>query len=285
MNALYADKKGNIFDPVGGLKDLQNHHVKFIGDASQRIKEDYLRILRFFRFSARFGKEPYDQEGLEACKAYASHIPHLARERVTDEFLKLLELPSPLYVLDSMKDTEVLPYILHPGRWDELKALVALEKETNIPISPLLRLTAFHPILEEVKTHLRLSNKQLSYLNFFRKDHRPVSLASFKLHAYHWGKEKTFDLALLQMSKKIASQEISLEEASSFINALHRQFKSWTVPPFPLSGDDLLSLGVKEGQRVGLLLKQAEEWWISENFEPDHKACMAFVSTRLSSKS
>ena len=101
MNAIYADKDGNLYDPVKGVDDLVNHNVRFIGEASLRIKEDYLRILRFFRFSARFGHEPYNQEGLAACAKYASHLPHLARERITEEFLKLMELPSPLYAMGS----------------------------------------------------------------------------------------------------------------------------------------------------------------------------------------
>ena len=117
MNAIYADKMGFLFDPVDGLEDLKEHRVQFIGKASLRIKEDYLRILRFFRFSARFGQEPYDGEGLQACRLYATHLPQLARERVTEEFLKILDLPSPLYALDMMKETDVLTYILHPKTW------------------------------------------------------------------------------------------------------------------------------------------------------------------------
>jgi poly(A) polymerase len=281
MNAIYADKHGHLFDPVEGLEDLKAHRVRFIGEASQRIKEDYLRILRFFRFSARFGHEPYDAEGLEACGLYASHLPHLARERVTEEFLKLLELPSPLYALDAMKETSVLTYIIHPGTWESLKALVALEKETNIDPFALRRLAAFHPNLPEIKAHLRLSKKQESTLSFFMRKHPPVTETSFKHQAYLWGKERTFDLVLLQTAHRLADSETSLEESTHFLQDIHWLFESWTVPSFPLTGKDLLSHGVKEGQDVGTLLKAVERWWISEDLKPDRKACLSYLSTLL----
>ena len=281
MNAIYADKKGDLFDPVGGLEDLEAHRVRFIGKASLRIKEDYLRILRFFRFSARFGHEPYDAEGLEACGLYASHLPHLARERVTEEFLKLLELPSPLYALDAMKETGVLAYITHPETWENLKALVALEKAANIDPSPLLRLATFHPAMADIKTHLRLSKKQESTLSFFMEKHTSITVTSFKQQAYLWGKDRTFDLILLQTAQRLADSEISLEEGVSFLKDMHRLFDPWTIPPFPVTGKDLLALGVKEGQEIGTLLKAVETWWTSQDLEPDRKACLAYLSTLL----
>ncbi len=278
MNAIYADKDGTLFDPVNGVEDLKHHRVRFIGDASLRIKEDYLRILRFFRFSARFGHEPYDAEGLKAAQTYASHLPHLARERVTDEFLKLMELPSPLYTLEAMSETGVLSYILHPGTWEDLKSLVIFEKETKVSPSAMLRLAAFHPLLDEVKKHLRLSRRQESELNFYSKAHPMITLDTFKQQAYRWGKESVFNLALLQTAR---SSEISPEEGVTFLNALHQQYDNWHVPPFPISGDDLLDRGVKEGHDVGRLLKAVEKWWLSKDLEPDRDACLAHLSTLL----
>lgn len=281
INAIYADKTGHLFDPMGGLEDLKTHQLRFIGKAAQRIKEDYLRILRFFRFSARFGHEPYDPEGLEACAHYASHLPHLARERVTEEFLKLLELPSPLYTLDAMKETGVLTYILHPGTWGNLKALVALEQATKSVPSALLRLAAFHPVLTEIKTHLRLSKKQESTLAFLVKDHQLEGNEFFKRQSYLWGKGRTFDLILLQTARRLAASEISFEEGSHFLKDIHQHFDTWSVPLFPLSGEDILSRGIKEGQEVGALLKAVETWWISEDLKPDRKACLAYLLTLL----
>lgn len=279
INAIYADKNGQLFDPVGGLEDLKAHRVRFIGDASLRIQEDYLRILRFFRFSARFGHEPYDSEGLQACKLYAPHLPHLARERVTEEFLKIMELGSPLYALDAMHETGVLAYILHPGTWEDLKALVPLEHAIPLPPSALLRMAAFHPTLGEIKAHLRLSKNQESALAFFLKKHPLLTKESFKSQAYHWGKERAFDLALLQAARRLGVAETSLEEASHFIQTLHHLFDAWPLPSFPLTGEDLLANGIKEGVEVGRLLKAVETWWIAQDFQPDHQTCVEYLLT------
>jgi poly(A) polymerase len=281
VNALYADRMGQLFDPVGGLDDLKAHCVRFIGKAELRIQEDYLRILRFFRFSARFGYEPYNAEGLEACKTFASHLPHLARERVTEEFLKILELPSPLYTLEAMNETNVLTYILHPGTWEVLKAFVLLEKGRGLIPSALLRLAAFHPVLSEVKSHLRLSRSQEATLSFLTRNHPHVTEASFKKDAYHWGKERVFDLSLLQTAKQIAKGELTLEKGVMFLQNLHDHFEDWSVPLFPLTGNDLLAQGVKKGERVGALLKAVETWWLSNDLKPDRDSCLAYLLTLL----
>ncbi len=285
MNAIYADKQGLLFDPVGGLEDLEAHRVRFIGKASLRIQEDFLRILRFFRFSARFGHEPYDEEGLDACRHYASHLPRLARERVTEEFLKILELPSPLYALEGMNKTGVLAYILHPGAWDDLKVLISLEKELGLLPTALFRLTAFHPALPEIKAHLRLSKKQESILSFLAKKHVLLTEDSFKHQAYLWGKERIFDLALFQTTHRIACAEISFEEGILFLKNLSSLFESWSIPLFPLTGEDLLTRGVPTGKKVGLLLKSVESWWIARDLTPDRKACLSYLAALLKTSS
>lgn len=281
INAIYADKNGQLFDPVNGLEDLKNHTVHFIGDAPQRIQEDYLRILRFFRFSARFGHEPYNEEGLKACAQYASHLPHLARERVTEEFLKILELPSPLYTLQAMQETGVLSYILQPHSEKEIEALIALEKEVSRSPNPLLRLATFHPDMKEIKAHLRLSNAQQTNLAFLLKPHKAVTPASFKEYAYFEGKENTFTLAYLQTTRDVASSRLSLKEGTEALKTLHHLFDPWDPPSFPLTGHDILKQGVQEGQAVGVLLKTVEDWWIAKDLEPDKVACLQHLLTLL----
>ncbi|MBX9621690.1 MAG: CCA tRNA nucleotidyltransferase [Alphaproteobacteria bacterium] len=281
INALYADKEGHLFDPVGGIKDLEEHRVRFIGDASQRIKEDYLRILRFFRFSARFGREPYSPEGLEACREFASHLPHLARERVTDEFLQILELPAPLYALEAMKETGVLPYIFHPKVWEDFKTLLLLEEAMGMAPNPILRLASFHPLLSELKSHLRLSKVQTTKLSFLLKEHDPITIDSYKHFAYLWGKECTFDAATLQTGYRLVFEEISLKDGTVFLNHLQTLLSDFSIPVFPLKGRDLLALHIKPGESVGELLKTIENWWISENFAPDKKACIEYLKSLL----
>ncbi|MDZ4322886.1 MAG: CCA tRNA nucleotidyltransferase [Alphaproteobacteria bacterium] len=281
INALYADKEGNLFDPVGGIEDLEEHRVRFIGKASQRIKEDYLRILRFFRFSARFGREPYSPEGLEACREFASHLPHLARERITNEFLQILELPAPLYALEAMKETGVLPYIFHPKVWEDFKTLLSLEKTMGMAPDPILRLASFHPLLSELKSHLRLSKVQTIKLSFLLKEHDPITIDSYKHFAYLWGKECTLDAAILQTGYHIVSEEISLKDGTAFLNHLQTLLNDFAIPVFPLKGRDLLALHIKPGEGLGGLLKAVENWWISEDFTPDKKACVEYLKSLL----
>lgn len=281
VNALYADRTGKIYDPVGGLEDLRQHRVRFIGDAELRIKEDYLRILRFFRFSARFGHEPYDQEGLDACRLYASHLPHLAKERVTEEFLKILDLSSLVYTLESLQDTGVLLYILHPGTWSVLKALVSLENERKIQAPAMVRLAALQPSVSEIKAHLRLSRAQESTLNFLTQEHETVTLDSFKSQAFRWGKQSVFDLALLQVAMQISEKKISQSEGNEFLRNIHANFEKWVVPTFPLSGKDVLAQGIKKGEEVGDLLRAVEKWWLSMDLEPNHNKCLAYLKILL----
>lgn len=281
INAIYADREGHLFDPVAGLEDLKNHRVRFIGKPAERIQEDYLRILRFFRFSARFGHEPYDKGGLEACTQYAPSLPHLARERITEEFLKILALPSPLYALEAMEKTKVLSSILHSFHLKPLKCLIDLEEKTNFPTCILLRLAALDPNLKETTTCLRLSNKQLKTLRFLLEDHASITAASFKSEAYRFTKDTVFQLAFLQTTRAISQNTLSFEEGGLFLNNLLHTFINWEVPPFPLTGADVLSHGVPEGEALGKVLQDVEEWWLSQDLEPNREACLQHLSTLL----
>ena len=281
INAIYANRTGELFDPVNGLEDLKNRKIRFIGDPNQRIQEDYLRILRFFRFSARFGDKPYNEEGLKACALYASHLPYLARERVTEEFLKILALSNPLYTLEEMEATGVLLYILHPHSQKTFKALIELEQLTNWAPSPLVRLAALRPASEEIKEHLRLSLNQQKTLSSLIKTHPLVTETSFKQQAYLLQKELAFQLAFLQTAKRIASSEISLTEASAFFCNLYKSFSSQNIPKFPLTGQDILKRNIPEGEQVGALLRQIEAWWLSQDLEPDKTACLKHLSSLL----
>ncbi|HUX80657.1 MAG TPA: hypothetical protein VMW10_13070, partial [Alphaproteobacteria bacterium] len=142
-------------------------------------------------------------------------------------------------------------------------------------------LAAFHPALLEVKVNLRLSKKQESALAFFVRSHAIVTESSFKHQAYLWGKEKTFELILLQTARRLADSEITLKDGVRFLKDIHRHFDRWVALPFPLTGQDLLSQGVKEGEKIGILLKAVEMWWISQDLNPDRRACLEYLSTLL----
>lgn len=274
INAIYANQEGILFDPVGGIEDLAQQRVRFIGNAETRIQEDFLRILRFFRFSARFGKEPYEETGLAACSHLAPHLPTLARERITEEFLKILQVPFPLSIMRQMETTGILDLMIPNPSWQILPNLLKLERQ----IDPLIRIAALDPDLRALKTRLRFSKKQERTLDYLAASHPLLTLSSLKKYAYLFGKQPTLDLALLQTARQMATTDLSEEQGRAFLKGAHAP---WTVPVFPLRGADILHQGIKEGHQVGAALKQVEAWWLEQDLIPDHSACMAYLETLL----
>ncbi|MGN6277199.1 MAG: CCA tRNA nucleotidyltransferase [Sphingomonas sp.] len=256
MNALYADpESGEIFDYFDGLTDLEAGRVRFIGDPLQRIAEDHLRILRFFRFHARFGDAP-DAAGLDACTARANDLMALSRERIAAELLKLLvakgavETAALMYARGIFKP--VLPEI--DGRGVErLARVAATEAAAGLAPHPIRRLAALLPddpaIGETVGARLKLSNadrrRLISALDGDLTAPHPL--------AYRLGTEQALDRWLLQTADP-------LEGA--------RQIIAWTPPTFPLSGGSIVARGVAKGPDVARLRREAEDQWIAEGF-PD----------------
>lgn len=256
INALYADPtSGEIFDYFGGRADLAARRVRFIGDPLQRIAEDHLRILRFFRFHARFGDAP-DAAALEACTARANDLMALSRERISAEMLKLLVAPRAVATLTLMVEhgilLPVLPEIAAVGV-STLARVASAELAAGLGPDPIRRLAAILPrepaIGEDVAARLKLSTLQ-------RK--RIVSALSAEVPApqelaYRLGRERALDRWL------IAHPDDS--DGARFIG-------EWTAPPFPLTGGGLVARGVDKGPEVARLLRQVEDRWIAEGF-PD----------------
>lgn len=256
INALYASPEtGQIFDWFGGLDDLAARHVRFIGDPFQRIAEDHLRILRFFRFLARFGDTP-DPAGLDACTARANDLMALSRERIRDELLKLLVARDAVRVLRLMIDRGVLkpvvPEIQLAGV-DRLAALADAEAQASIPPDPVRRLAAVLPrdpvVNDAVGARLKLSNAERAALASAIEDNlaeRPLALA------YRIGPARAADRLLLAGDAAAASQ------AASF-----------TPPRLPLSGGALIARGLSKGPDVARALRMVEDRWIAEGFPDD----------------
>lgn len=256
MNALYADpQSGKIFDYFDGLTDLEAGRVRFIGDPLQRIAEDHLRILRFFRFHARFGDAP-DAAGLDACTARANDLMALSRERIAAELLKLLvakgavETTALMHARGIFKP--VLPEIDDRGL-ERLARVAEAEAAAGLAPYPIRRLAALLPddpaIGETVGARLKLSNadrrRLISALD--------GDLAAPHPLAYRLGTEQALDRWLLQTADP-------LEGA--------RQIIAWTPPNFPLSGGSIVARGVAKGPDVARLRREAEDQWIAEGF-PD----------------
>jgi poly(A) polymerase len=252
INAIYSDPySGELFDYFGGLDDLKSRTVRFIGEPLQRIAEDHLRILRYFRFHARYGHGDPDPQSLEACTERANDLMALSRERIADELLKLLALEDPTPTVRLMLDrglfAPVVPEIEDAAR---LEALVEAEVSAGEPPDPLRRLSSLLPTEPEVASRvagrLKLSNKAKKRL---------VSAAEASLGsnpealAYRVGTEGAVDRLLLAGRPAEA-----------------RAIAGWTLPRLPIGGGQLIARGVPEGPEVARTLHRIEETWIAGGF-------------------
>lgn len=251
MNALYADARGRVFDPLGGLNDLRARRVRFIEQAQTRIQEDYLRILRFFRFYAWFGDPDggLDAEGLAACAELAEGIARLSKERIGGEVLKLLSAPDPAPSVAAMHTAGVLAWVL-PGANDRLLApLVHLEGK--VPPLALRRLAALGG--EDAPAHLRLSKSQARQLDLLRSEMGQMTPPEEL--GYRHGLETGTDVLLLRGSLS------NTAPSDNDIDGLTRG----AAAVFPVKADDLMPHF--EGPLLGQNLKTLEQKWIASGFQ------------------
>jgi poly(A) polymerase len=276
MNALYADRDGTIIDFFGGEDDARAGRVRFIGDPGQRIGEDALRILRFFRFHAWYGQSALDVDGLAACADLAGTIDRLSGERVRVEIMKTLAAPDPVLVWRAMIDSDVMAHAVPAAtRVDALRRMVGLEGTLGLPPGALRRLAALTgssaDIVETLKAGLRLSNRDAAHLTTLGAYAARVALVGE--HAFGralYGAEPALvrDAAMLAHVQTGSPNLAILGDLLNFI-------ESWTQPAFPLTGSDLVAAGVEPGPELGRLLAQIETWWIAADFIPDRGACLA----------
>jgi poly(A) polymerase len=279
INALSCDPDGRIFDYFGGLEDLRAGRVRFVGDPRARIREDYLRLLRFFRFHAHYGRGAPDPEGLAAAGELAPKATKLSGERVRAELLRLLAAPDPVPVLDLMAARGVLRVFL-PEAADTAALAAALEIEPD-GSSPdaLFRLAALLPADpaagDKVAKRLRLSRAEQSRLvGLLEPPGAALGSGEKALRAglYRRGAALLADqwrLAWARLgAKERADRRWELEAALGVAAA-------WQPKAFPLKGRDATARGVPAGPRVGQVLAAVEAWWIAEDFAPDRAACLA----------
>eukprot|EP00913_Durusdinium_trenchii_P008188 g7685.t1 len=280
INALYADKHGEVIDLVGGLADIESRTIRFIGDAAQRIAEDHLRILRFFRFFAYYGSGRPDAEGLRACARAKEKIAALSAERVWGETRKLLKAPDPSRALLWMRQVGVLTQILpETEKWgiDAIHGLVAAEAALNWEPDPVLRLAATVPPdesrLEGLAKRLRLSNSDALALKLWAQTPLPpdeVTDVGFTRILYRHGKRgmiTRMKLALASARTAADGDPVAMRRTARFSQLL-RAAESYERPVMPLSGADVVAAGIPAGKAVGEALKELEEFWISRNFLP-----------------
>ena len=264
INALYADPTTlEVFDWFGGLADLRNRRVRFIGDARQRIREDHLRILRYFRFQARFGSQPADDEAENACVELAPMLKGLSRERIGWELQNLLALPDPGPTVTRMAELGVLGVILPEANPAGLVRLIAAEARDGIDPDPIRRLAALLPpdpaAAEQVAARLRLSIAQKKRLIVAAR--RDGEGSGARTLAYCIGREAAIDRLLLTGGETAP---------------LH----GWETPVFPLKGGAIVARGVAAGPEVARILRSIEAQWIAEGF-PDEDRVAVLLDKRL----
>ncbi len=261
FNALYADKHGHIYDYFGGIEDLKARRLNFIGNAEDRIKEDYLRILRAFRFHAKICVGDLSDEILSVCKKHSHMIQNLSGERIRDEILKLLECNDPLPTLKSMQESDVLQKIIPKEvKCEILSSPLLLGTDALVKLALLLRATKKNDRLslgEYVSKFLRLSNKQKKKLLFLLSNDIKTELSEKEQKKYIslFGRELYCDLV------KICGVESgeNVDEYISFAN-------TFNIPKFPLSGDDLISIGHQPGKSLGRNLELLKQHWEDSSY-------------------
>ena len=254
INALSADPvSGQIFDYFGGSEDLHARRVRFIGEPLERIAEDHLRILRFFRFHARFGKGPPEPDALEACSLRANDLMALSRERIADELLKLLAVEDPSPTVGIMLDHGILRPVLPEiaqSAVSQLQSLVATENSAGIARDPLRRLGALLPrdsdLAERIATRLKLSNKARKRLACAAN---PEAITDPHATAYYSGVECAVDRLLLQDRPDVAAN-----------------IARWQSPKLPISGGSLIEQGLTQGPIVAKALQAIERQWVERGF-------------------
>lgn len=296
INALYADADGSVVDHVGGLTDLETRSIRFIGKAEQRIQEDYLRILRFFRFFARYGAGRPDAAGLKACTRLKDGLERLSAERIWAELRKLLAAPDPSRALLWMRQTSVLTKVLPESeKWgiDSVHGLIAAEHDLAWTADPMLRLVAIVPPdrarMEALAGRLRMSNSDASRLTDWAATAVPASDTNdltFRKQLYRSNVPGLIDglkLALAGARARARNDTPALVQAGGYARLLNLA-AGWQKPVFPLKGADLLDLGMQEGPQLGSLLHQLETSWVDSGFALGRDALLQRAA-QLSSKS
>ena len=270
INALSADpRSGEIFDYFGGLDDIRARRVRFIGEPEARIAEDHLRILRFFRFHARFGAGEPDPRALAACTARANDLMALSRERIADELLKLLGLPDPAPTVGVMLGRAILKPVLpeiEPATLPSLDRVLAAETDAQIEPDALRRFSALLPpdplLAEKISARLKLSNKARKRLACAVNRDPGTSPEAL---AYRVGMECAVDRLLL------AGEPAKAASVSG-----------WRMPKLPIGGGALIARGLTEGPAVARTLRRIEDRWVEAGF-PQGDAFERIVAEALAS--
>jgi len=296
INAMSATPDGAVYDYFDGLEHLHHGRIVFVGRAMSRIREDYLRILRFFRFYARFGRPPINREGLKACQALADGLDGLSGERVRAELFRILETNAAADVLLEMRGERVLQHVL-PEATDvgRLRQMIFLEtrglRMDGLKADPLRRLAAVVGDGADAATlaqRLKLSTREADRLAVMTDvSVRPwPTMGTVERQGLlrRVGREAVRDRALLLWSGQRALEGRTDSRNTAAWVSLLEDAANLAVPAFPLRGRDLLELGMTPGPHLGAVLHELESWWETAAYVPDREAVLAEARVRLNPK-
>lgn len=282
INAMSMAPDGTLHDPFGGRADLVAGRIRFVGNAHDRIVEDVLRLLRYFRFYAHYGAPPPDLAALEACRRLASRLPNLSGERVRVELLKLLAAPNPMPTLVLMQETNVLQAFLPEAvALSDLERLVEIEVDHALAVDAVRRLTILLDsdikALAQVADKLRLSNAERGYLLMIATETVSPALGTAALRRviYRLGAGSFRELVLLGWAR--AGTNSGWPSLLNFAD-------NWTPKTFPVNGADVLERGVASGPAIGDLLQSVEAWWIDGDFAASHDECLARLDQEIAER-
>ncbi|MBL4853915.1 MAG: CCA tRNA nucleotidyltransferase [Robiginitomaculum sp.] len=269
VNALYADLDGQVYDPTGqGLADIKTRKIRFVGDAQTRIEEDYLRILRFFRFAAWYANDQaLDKDGLAACRDLQAGLKTLSAERVWAEIKKLLSAPYPFRTVNVMLVGGILETLLpEASNAEGLQLLCELEAKKVLEPDPYLRLMAMSG-RDELATarlckRLKMSNKEKTRLMHWAGDQTKLTPDM---------PEKETEIALYTAGRQVALDRAVLRAAGAGDKMdawwhVYNKAKDWQWPSFPVTGKDLIALGIPHGPQLGKAMQALEALWIRSGF-------------------
>ncbi len=286
MNALYAAADGEIFDYHGGIEDLVAGRVRFVGDPARRIREDYLRILRLFRFHAWYGKGDMDADALRAAADAKAGIAQLSGERIAKELLRLLEAQNPVPSFRIMAACGILPEILpFSVNLPRLENLVLIDAQNQFPADPILRLAALLPdsgdAARQLGERLKLSGAERARLEALCRVEEKIpahlSAADVRRLLYRIGVARFRDRVLLSWAASPRGA------AAIQWRMLLSIADGWHKPRFPLTGREAMAAGVAEGPEVGKVLALVEEWWLERDFLPDEAALLEKLKSVIGS--
>lgn len=267
INALSADADGNVFDYTDGLADLAMHRVRFIGEANARIQEDYLRILRFYRFHARFGGSEPDSDARTACRAHRAGLARISSERITEELRKLLSSENPLSACAAMTADKILSDII--PELDNLPALETLLAREKIygPLPWLARLAAWGGMVQH------FNEAFLDHFRFARAERAEMTrLATLDFH-------HALNHALHYEGTPTVRAAVILRASDSELPTFMEKISAWQPREFPLHAEDVLAMGVVPGPGLGKILRNTENWWLANNCAANAEECKNYAAT------